>query len=189
MKPFGRTILSSSRKLNVPLIAQQEEFWCVPACIKMVLEYLNNSGMLKIPAPSLGLQQIARIVKTQDGTAAHDVPAINEWLEDVVPSLEFEDEYRTRRVSEIEAELDAKRPCIPWMFVTDGIHRGFHAVVITDINVQANQITYNDPGPPRETTQALSAFEVQWSMGQTNLLKVQIGRNTRTTLPQFGVQP
>jgi hypothetical protein len=181
--------MSSSRKLNVPLIAQQEEFWCVPACIKMVLEYLNSSGMLTVPTPSLALLQIARIVKTQDGTAAHDVPAINEWFEEAVPSVEFEDDYRSRRVNEIEVEIANKRPCIPWMFVTDGIHRACHAVVVTDIDIEANSISYNDPGPPRETTQKLSAFEVAWTLGQTNLLKVQIGRNTRTVLTQFGVQP
>lgn len=155
----------------------------------MVLEYLNASGMLTVPLPSLGLREIARLVKTQDGTLAHEVPLINPRLEDAVPSVEFEDDYRSRKVDEIEEEIANLRPCIPWIYLTDGVHHAWHAVVITDIDINANRITYNDPGPPRETTQLLSAFDASWNLGQTNLLKVQIGRNTRTVLTQFGVQP
>ena len=74
----------------------------------MVLEYLNSSGMLTTPTPTLGLLEIARIVKTEDGTAAHDVPLINERLEEAIPSVEFEDDYRSRRVGEIVDEIDNK---------------------------------------------------------------------------------
>jgi hypothetical protein len=151
----------------------------------MVMEYLNNSGMLKVPLPNLNLHQIAKLVRTLDGTMAHDVPAINPSLEEAIPSVEFEDDYKSRISREIEEEIANGRPCIPWMLLTDGVHYGWHAVVVTDIDAKANSITYNDPGPPAETTQPLSEFEHSWNLSWTNLVKVQIGRNTRTVLTQF----
>lgn len=172
-------------KLDVPLIPQQEEFYCVPACIKMVMEYLNSSGMLRVPLPTLELREIARVVKTSDGTLAHNVPLINPRLDAAVPSVEFEDEYRSRIIHEIEEEHLRGLPCIPWMLLTDGVHFTHHAVVITDIDRDLNRITYNDPGPPRETTQPLSAFETVWARAQTTLVKLQIGKKTRTVLTQF----
>ena len=181
--------MSSGRRLNVPLIAQREEFWCIPACIEMVLEYLNNSEMLSTPTPTFGLDELARILRTKDGTWAHDIPAINPRLEEAIPSVEFEDEYRLRMVEEIDVEVTNRRPCIAMLHLGDGKHRTWHAVVVTDIDIGANRIWYNDPGPPMQRTETLSAFQHFWNMAMTTLLKVQIGRNTRTVLTQFPVQP
>jgi len=155
----------------------------------MVMEYLNNSGMLRVPLPNLELKEIAKAVKTKDGTLAPDVPALNPRLEEAVPSIEFVDDYRSRVPKEIADEIDNKRPCIPWMLVTDGVHYGWHAVVVTDIDIDGNSITYNDPGPPRETTRLLSEFQHLWDLSWTNLVKVQIGRNTRTVLTAFPSEP
>lgn len=178
--------LTTVVRLNVPLIKQHEEFWCVPACIKMVLEYLNRSGMLTIPVPSFTLLEIGKIVQTQDGTRAHNVPLINSHLEQAVPSVEFVDDYKVRSVDEIEEENTARRPCICWMTLTDGhYHNPAHAVVVIDIDQERNRITFNDPGPPRESPQPLSAFQAVWERSYTTMVKLQIGKNTRTVLSQF----
>lgn len=151
----------------------------------MVMEYLNSSGMLTTPLPSFTLREIARIVKTEDGTLPTDVPLMNPRIEEAIPSVEFEDGMRDRLIGEIAEENANLRPCIPWMFLTDGVNWTYHAVVVTDINRASNQITYNDPGPPRETTQLLSAFETVWGRAYTTLVKTQIGKKTRTVLTQF----
>jgi len=153
----------------------------------MVLEYLNQSKRLTTPAPNLTIHDIAKAVKTQDGTWATDVSSINPLLEEAIPSVEFEDEYRTRKPREIDDEITAGRPCIPFISLTDGIHHTWHAVVVSYINIDRNTITYNDPGPPIERTQPLSEFQGLWTRAMTTLLKVQIGRNTRTVLTQFGM--
>ncbi|MDG6925644.1 MAG: C39 family peptidase [Nitrososphaerota archaeon] len=189
MISIGLFGLTKVVKLAVPLIAQDEEFWCVPACIKMVIEYMNGGGRMTVPIPSLTLREIARIVKTEDGTRAHQVPLMNPRMEEAVPSVEFEDDYKVRMVDEIEDENKNLRPTIAWMTLTDGIHRNWgHAVVITDIDRAMNRITYNDPGPPRENTQPLSAFETVWERSYTTLVKIQIGKKTRTVLTQFTEQ-
>jgi hypothetical protein len=169
----------------VPLVWQIEHFYCVPACLKMVLEYLNNSGMLTTPAPNLSLYDIAGILKTEDGTWAHNVPLINAELEVAIPSVEFEDEYKPHTPKEIEQELEGGRPCVAIIDLTDGIHHVWHAVVVTHIDIDANQIVYNDPAIPVERIQPLSAFSALWNRALTTLLKVQIGRNTRTVITQF----
>ena len=154
----------------------------------MVMEYLNSSGLLTTPLPSFTLREIARIVRTQDGTLPTDVPLMNPRIEEAIPSVEFEDGMRDRLIGEIVEENNNFRPCIPWMFLTDGVSWTNHAVVVTDISRASNQITYNDPGPPggRETTQPLSAFETVWGRAYTTLVKIQIGKKTRTVLTQFG---
>ena len=154
----------------------------------MVLEYFNQSGMLRVPLPNIGLHEIARAMRWSDGVWAPDVPAINPFLEEAVPSIEFEDEYRVRRVDEIDEEIANKRPCIAFLELTDGVHRVWHAVTVTHIDIERNHITYNDPGPPIERSGVpLSSFEKEWRGAYTTLLKVQIGKHTRTTLPEFGV--
>ena len=177
------------QKLIVPLIPQHEQFYCVPACIKMVLEYLNQRGKLTAPLPDLTISDIAKAIKTQDGTWAPDVPLLNPLLEEANPSVEFEDAYRSRRVEEIDGEIDAGRPCIPFLYLTDGVHHTWHAVVVSYIKIDRNTITINDPGPAIERTMVLSEFQGLWTRAWTTLLKVQIGRSTRTVLTQFEMEP
>lgn len=156
----------------------------------MVLEYLNQSGMLRVPIPAMNLHEIARAMKWQDGIWAPDVPAINPFLDEAVPSVEFEDDYRVRKVGEIEDEITNKRPCIAFLDLTDGVHHVWHAVTVTHIDIERNSITYNDPGPPIERSGVpLSSFDSAWRAALTTLLKVQIGKHTRTTLPEFGAHP
>ena len=153
--------------------------------MKMTMEYLNQSGMLTTPVPNLSLLDIAKAVKTQDGTWATDVPSINPFIEDAIPSVEFEDEYRARRIQEVDGEITAGRPCIPFIHLTDGIRHTWHAIVVSYINVEQNIIEYNDPGPPSPGRMKLSGFEKLWGDAATTLLKVQIGKNTRTKITEF----
>lgn len=171
--------MSVGRRLNVPLLAQQEQFFCVPTCVKMVMEYMNQSGRLRMPIPDLSIREIAKIVKEEDGTLASDVPLINEHIAAASPSVEFEDEFRFRTVNEMNDEISKGLPCIAWQYVGDGVRHHRHAVVVTDIDLEARRITYNDPGPPREHSESLDDFERKWLYCGCDLLKVQIGRNTK----------
>ena len=175
--------VAPTRRLQVPVVSQEDEFYCVPACLKMVLEYLNN-GTLKVPTPNFTVEEIARIVKTQDGTWVHEVPLINPRIINAVPSVEFEDEYKSRRIEEIKTELSAGRPVIALMELTDGVHRAWHAVVVTDINLDENKIWFNDPAVG-EVTMSLRQFQALWERAFTTLIKVQIGRATRTVIEQY----
>src|SRR5271156_2072279 len=102
---LGHLKVSSGRRLNVPLIAQQEQFFCVPTCIKMVIEHLNQSGRLRTLIPDLTVREIAKIVKEEDGTLASEVPLINGHITAASPSVEFEDDFRVRTVNEIDEEI------------------------------------------------------------------------------------
>ena len=54
-------------ELNVPLWGQPTRNYCVPTCLKMILEFLRQKYGDAIP--KLSISQIARIVNTQwDGT-------------------------------------------------------------------------------------------------------------------------
>ena len=145
----------------------------------MVIEHLNQSGRLRTLIPDLTVREIAKIVKEEDGTLAGDVPLINGHITAASPSVEFEDEFRVRTVNEIDEEIAKGLPCVAWQYVGDGVSHHQHAVVVIDIDIQAKWITYNDPGPPREKTEGLDAFERKWLYGGFEFLKVQIGRNSR----------
>jgi hypothetical protein len=180
--------MATNRRLNVPMVPQIEEFYCVPACISMVIRYLNNE-ILSEPAPDLPLLEIAKIVHTQDGTWAPDVKNMNPVVEVAIPSVEFDGEFKVHSLSEIAEEISNRRPCIPIMKLTDGIKWAWHAVVVTHIDIEGNQISFNDPqyNDARfgQKTLRLSLFDALWQAALTTLIKIQIGQKTRTVLTQF----
>ncbi len=180
--------MATVARLNVPFVPQNEAFYCVPACMSMCIRYLNTE-VLTTPIPDFSLSEIAKIVHTQDGTWAPDVKNMNEHLEEGAPSVEFEDEYMVRTLPEIVTEFTAGRPCIPLLKLTDGMKHTWHAIVVTGISIETNQIWYNDPiySDARFGVRSskLSAFDALWRAALTTLVKVQIGQKTRTVLTQF----
>jgi len=180
--------MALNRKLNVPFVPQVEEFYCVPACISMVIRYLNNE-ILTERAPDLPLMEIARIVHTQDGTWAPDVKNMNPAMEPAIPSVEFDGEFKTHTLAEIDEEISNSRPCIAIMKLTDKVRWAWHAIVVTDIDIEGNKISFNDPqySDARfgDKTIRLSLFDALWQAALTTLVKVQIGQKTRTVLTQF----
>ncbi len=180
--------MQSVRRLNVPFVPQVEEFYCVPASLSMVIRFLNQE-LLREPAPDLPLTEIARIVHTQDGTWAPDVSNLNSHVENAVPSVEFDGEFKVHTMGEIAEEIANKRPVIAEMKLTDGIKSTWHAVVVTGIDIDANLISFNDPQYPTaalgEKTIRLSFFDSLWQAAFTTLIKLHIGEKTRTVLTQF----
>ena len=88
-------------ELNVPLFGQPARNYCVPACLKMEIEFLRQKYGDAIPRLSIG--QIARIVNTQwDSTAPKDIENINKYFEAKL-FIEFEAEYM-RHFPEIQKD-------------------------------------------------------------------------------------
>ena len=75
------------------------------------------------------------------------------------------------------------------MKLTDKVRWVWHAVVITDIDIENNRINFNDPqyNDARfgERTLRLSFFDALWQAAFTTLVKIQIGHKTRTVITQF----
>lgn len=169
-------------KLDVPIFRQPIVYYCVPACIKMVLEYARREHGTKIPR--LKISTIARIVKTTlDGTAPKDVENMNEHLARSVPSVEFKTEFLCR-FPELRAELDAERPVIVWINCVDPPDTVWHAVVVTGFDPETNKVFYNDPDSTTQKEEDVGVFNRKWGV-QGRLVKVLIGRKQQRHINEW----
>jgi ABC-type bacteriocin/lantibiotic exporter with double-glycine peptidase domain len=171
--------------LDIPKYQQAENNTCVPACLKMMVDYLNKVKLME-PAPELDEAKIAKIVKTKvDGTHFKDIVYLNKELNATVPSLEFVPEFGTHSLAGIAKELEAGLPVTVWILAHDSGHDFPHAVVITGIDDARKEITYNDPAYGKEVTISQSQFLSKWEKLDQRMIKAKIGRLTRPTLEQF----
>lgn len=108
-------LTSAMVKLNVPLFRQPHPEYCVPTCVKMVLEHLRQRYGNKIPR--LSISTIAETIGTLvggGGTTFDDVTRINEKLLPSEPSVEFSPEYPCEW-KEIVEENEKRKPIIAWI--------------------------------------------------------------------------
>ena len=160
-------------KLDVPMFGQPIFYYCVPACIKMVVEYVRREHGTKIPR--LKISTIARIVKTTiDGTAPKDVENMNEALARSVPSVEFKTQF-LGRFPEIVRELNEKRPVIVWINCVDPPDTVWHAIVVTGFDPEHNKIFYNEPDGAIENEEEVGIFINKMGV-QGKMVKVLIGK-------------
>jgi len=170
-------------ELDVPLFGQPMFYYCVPTCIKMVLEYVRKKHGKKIPR--LSIKTIARVVKTTiDGTAPKDVENMNDYLSKVVPSVEFKTEFLSR-FPEVRKELeDKENPVIAWINCVEPPDMVWHAVVVTGFDPRTNTVFFNDPDGSIEKKEDVGKFIKKWGV-QARLVKVLIGRKQQRHINEW----
>jgi hypothetical protein len=169
-------------KLEVPLWGQPSRNYCVPACIKMILEFLRK--VYGDDIPRLNISSIARIVRTQwDGTAPKNVELMNQYFEARV-CVKFKAKAMMR-FPDIIKELDEHKPVIVWLNVaknsTDNL---WHSIVVTDFDPKTNYFTFNDPWDTKEKTEEAGKFLQKWGT-EAKMVKLLISTNEQTYLGKW----
>lgn len=160
-------------RLDVPQWGQAKDNYCVPTCIKMVLEYLRAKYGDSIPRFSI--RTIARVVETNiDGTAPKKVEKVNSLLNRAVPSVEFRTQFMGN-FPEILAELREERPVIVWINCAEPPDKVWHAVVVMGFEESTNTVYYNDPWDRSEKSIEVGVFIHRWGT-EARLVKILIGK-------------
>ncbi len=137
-------------KIDVPLFRQPHPDYCVPACIKMVIDYLRQVyGDAEIP--NYLVSKIARQIKTdaKNGgqTILENVALINDLLSTRNFHIRFISKYPCEWKTVIQENENGK-PVIAWVWNADRndptIGSG-HSVVITDVDRENGTVDFNDP--------------------------------------------
>jgi len=138
-------------------------------------------------APDLDIDDVGKIIETrEDGTLPENVKNLNTDLDvlRVIPSLEFDVDLRMHSFSEIEEEIEANRPLIAWIELTEGIHIATHAVVITGLDREQEFIFYNDP-MFGEVQEDIPSFMSKWENVDRLIIKVKIGTREQRLLDEY----
>lgn len=164
-------------ELDVHWFGQPRPNYCVPACLKMVLDYArerNGSGV-----PRLSIKTIARVVKTKfEGTAPKDVENLNRLLYRSRPSVKFKAEFMGRFPT-VEKELIEYRPVIVWINSVDPPDIVWHAVVVYGFQPETNHVLFRDPENKNPRDMEVGMFVDKWGI-QARLIKVIIGEKEQT---------
>jgi len=177
-------------RLDIPLFHQPHPDYCVPACIKMVLDYLRQRYGNKIPR--LSISAIAETVLAQTeggGTSFDDIIRINEKLLTSEPSVEFAPKYPCEW-EEIVEENTKGKPIIAWIWLSDNRGHGCgHSVVIFDINVSEGVIYYKDP-IHGDIEEDVGQFISKWEHEDVNktLVKVKVGERVQRKIPEYAME-
>ncbi len=153
-------------KLNVPIFRQPHPDYCVPACIKMVIDYLRQIyGNEEIP--NFLISKIARQIKTdaKNGgqTTLENVVLINELLETRNFHIRFVPKYPCDWKIVIQENENGK-PVIAWIWNSDKLDPNIgtgHSVVITNVDRDNGIVAFNDPAIGFRTIDIVT-FIAQW---------------------------
>jgi uncharacterized protein YvpB len=173
-------------KLDVERFGQAQPYQCVPACIKMVLEFLGKNYGDNIPR--LSVSKISRIVKTmKEGTIPKDVERINEILCKGNPVVEFKAKL-LGRFPEISQELeDNKNPVIVWINTVEPPDVVWHAVAVIGFDPETNKVVYNDPWDNKEKTEDVGTFSKKWGV-EGRMVKVKIRKTHQRHVDEWAPQ-
>ncbi len=167
-------------ELDVPLWGQPARNYCVPTCLKMLVEFLRQTFGDAIPR--LSISQIARIVNTQwDGTAPKEVENINKYFEAKL-CIEFKAEYM-RRFPEIQKELKEGRPVIAWLNSQKPPDKLWHAVVVRGFD-EANFVVFNDPWDCKRKTEEVGVFISKWGT-EAKMVRLLISKEKQSSLIEY----
>ena len=151
----------------------------------MIFEYTRGL-MPNGKIPTLEVEEISRIIDTsEDGTVSDNIDNLNSNREvlKAKPSIELEVSF-TNSFSEIEKEIEADRPVIAWIFVSDN-HRGFaHSVVVTGLDMENGIVHYNDP-IYGEVQGEIGTFVSMWEKTDTVLIKIKIGEREQRKIEEY----
>lgn len=170
--------MSLASNLDIPLFFQENDFSCVPLCIKMVLGFIseqNPEGYI----PEIGIEEISKSVGTDElGTALESVKNINKKFEKAIPSIEFEDKMNCS-LDEIENEILKGNPVIAW------IKNPFsHSIVLTGLDKELLVIYCNDPQKGKVKME-MGEFMSAWEKRDNVLIKVKIGEKIQRIIPEY----
>lgn len=139
----------------------------------MMLDYASQHLGVKIP--DLDLDEIRRVVRTQDdGTLPGDAPRINRRLVPASHKVELIHSMRNT-FRDIEMELEAGRPVIACIMIESEDRAFRHAVVITNIDKNRLVVEYDDPFFGRRECEVPS-FLKEWEECESVLIKLRIDR-------------
>lgn len=172
-------------ELDVPLYGQQTFYYCVPASVKMVLEYVGKKHKVK-NFPKLSIKRIAKIVKTnRDGTLPTDVENMNEALCKATPSIEFEAKF-LGGFPEIREQLrpPKENPVIAWVNCVEPPDILLHAIVVTGFDSETNTVFYNEPDGGVKKKMEVGVFIKKWG-NSARMVKVLIGRVTQRKIYEW----
>ena len=151
----------------------------------MMLDYINRVKVTE-PTRELDEDRISEIMKTGiSGTHFKDIQLLNMEITSSNPSIEFESEYSPHTLSDIRKDLEDGLPVMVWIVTTHGLNDYMHSVVITGIDDERKEISYNDPTYGVEYTVGQSEFLSQWQPPGAKMVKTKIGRLPRKTLDDF----
>jgi hypothetical protein len=131
----------------------------------MVIEYLN-ANMLADPIQLATVADIAGVVETDDeGTDMDNVRDLNKDRRVVAatPSIEFDARKIQRDIREAMEDLNPQHrlPAIAWLILGEGYDERCHAVCLTEIKRETDEITYIDPWYGQKT-ENLVPFSHEW---------------------------
>jgi ABC-type bacteriocin/lantibiotic exporter with double-glycine peptidase domain len=164
--------------LDVPIVFQEDDFSCVPACIKMILEFALKQNPIGLVI-DISVQEIGESMGTDElGTPLSGVRGINEKLKKTVPSIEFE--AKTNCVlKEIETEIQNEKPVVAWLKMPYP-----HSIVITGVDKKRLIVYYNDPQRGKSQMD-MGKFMSSWKNIDSVLIKVKIGEKLQRVIPEF----
>jgi hypothetical protein len=164
--------------LDVPTELQEDDFSCVPVCIKMILEFVrrgNPGGFI----PNLSVEEISIAMSTDElGTRLSAVEGINAKLQKSVPSIEFESKTNCT-FSDIENEIQQGKPVIAWLRMPHP-----HSIVIEGFDKTKLIVFYNDPQVGKRQME-MGRFMSSWDDMDNVLIKAKIGEKLQRVIPEF----
>jgi hypothetical protein len=164
--------------IEVPMEFQEDDYSCVPLCVKMIFDFIHQNNK-DCYIPICTIEEIKLAMGTDLlGTSLSGVDGLNEMLLKARPSIEFEGKENCS-LSEIEQEIRFDKPVIAWLKMPFP-----HSVVITGIDMGRLMVFYNDPQKGKEEMQ-MGKFMSCWEAIDKVLIKVKIGENKQTTMPEF----
>jgi len=164
--------------IDVPVELQDDDFSCVPVCIKMVLEYIKQRNP-DSNLPLKSLQELSSAMGTDElGTPLDGVQGLNSILNKTLPSIEFEGKIRCT-LAEIEEDLEMEKPVFAWLKMPFP-----HSIVVTGLDKQTLTIYYNDPLKGKNKIE-MGKFMSAWEALDRVLIKVKIGEKLQRTMIDF----
>ncbi len=164
--------------LDVPLVYQEDDFSCVPVCMKMVLDFIRNQNP-KSYIPPIDIKEICKVIGTDElGTSLEEVEKINAKLLKAVPSIEFSAEMNCT-FPEIEKEILQGKPVIAWVKIPYP-----HSIVVTGVDTTLLTVYYNDSQKGKKKME-MGKFISSWGETDNVLIKVKIGEKLQRIIPEY----
>jgi len=144
-------------RLDIKHYHQPNALYCVPASVKMCLDYIGKTYKVKGLKP-FSINKIAKITKTtqSDGTPLEQITNINQQLQKTRPPIKFIN-HEGSKITEIENEIKNNMPVI--VFIDPKENHTFsdgatlvHAVVVVEYDKVNHTIYYDDPSEDNEAT-------------------------------------
>lgn len=175
-------IQDAASELEIPIILQQDDYTCVPCCIKMVLEHLSR---VYNTIPIFELHDIVECIGTTDlGTPnGSNLDNINDMLIKCVPSIEFYRDNSYPRWASIVKDLSDNKPVILWILCQDPAGRYFdHSVVV--IGYENRKVFYIDPIYGRQE-ESIDTFLEKWEEVDRFAIRLKVGERIERKLTEY----